>query len=182
MNDFTKRALFGGILFLCIIGAGSFVTGHLSGYEAKQLIKVSINGLNTLCNTIVLASATILALLLTVLGLSSNTSSELRKGHYLNIMQIAKVDTMVFVASLLCFVLFNLPVTESENIPSNWFDIIYYVTLVVSSILSASLIVVVLMLYGIVVNIIKFVGLGQTEHIVAEEEMEKTEEENPEDS
>ena len=44
MNDFTKRALFGGILFLCIIGTGSFV----SGYEAKQLIKVSINGLNTL--------------------------------------------------------------------------------------------------------------------------------------
>lgn len=91
-------------------------------------------------------------------------------------MQIAKVDTTVFVASLLCFVLFNLPVTESENIPENWFDIIYYITLVLSSILSAALIVVVLMLYGMVINIIKFVGLGKTEHIVAEEEMEDVEE------
>jgi len=181
MNDFIKRALWGGIIFLAIIGVGSYVTGHLSGYEAKQLIKVSIAGLNTLCNTIVLASATILALLLTVLGLSSSSSSKLREGHYINIMQIAKVDTSVFVASLLCFVLFNLPVTESENIPENWFDIIYYITLVASSILSAALIVVVLMLYGMVINIIKFVGLGKTEHILAEEEIEEVEDKKGDD-
>ncbi|MGB3774541.1 MAG: hypothetical protein WA951_04735 [Leeuwenhoekiella sp.] len=175
-TDFNKRAALGGLLFLSVIGVGSYITGHLSGYEAKQLIKVSIAGLNTLCNTIVLASATILALLLTVLGLSSNTSSKLREGHYLNIMQIAKVDTAVFVVSMLCFVLFNLPVTESDNIPENWFNTIYYVTLILSSILSASLIVVVLMLYAMVTNIIKFVGLGKTEHLVAEEEMEEVEE------
>lgn len=176
MKDFTKRALVGGIVFLFIIGIGSYVTGHLSGYEAKQLIKVSIAGLNTLCNTIVLASATILALLLTVLGLSSESSSKLSKAHYLNIMQIARVDTSVFVVSLLCFVLFNLPVTESENIPANWFTTIYYITLIVSSIISAALIVVVLLLYGMVINIIKFVGLGKKEHLIAEEEIEKTKE------
>lgn len=178
MTIFTKRAIFGGFLFLLIIGTGSYLVGHLSGYEAKQLIKVSLDGLNTLCNTIVLASATILALLLTVLGLSSDTSSELRKGHYINIMQIARYDTVVFVASLLCFVLFNLPVTESDAIPANWFDIIYYITLIISSILSSALIVVVLMLYSTVVNIIKFVGLGQKEHLLAEEKIEKAEEEN----
>ncbi|MGB3775861.1 MAG: hypothetical protein WA951_11445 [Leeuwenhoekiella sp.] len=178
MTSFTKRALFGGLLFLLVIGAGSFITGHISGYEAKQLIKVSVSGLNTLCNTIVLASASILALLLTVLGLSSNTSSELRKGHYINIMQIAKFDTIVFVSSLLCFVLFNLPVTESENIPDQWFDVIYYLTLIISSVLSASLIVVVLLLYGTVTSIIKLVGLGQEEHLVAEKELKETEKEN----
>ena len=175
MNNFTKRAIVGGALFLIVISAGSFITGHLSGYEAKQLIKSSITGLNTLCNTIVLASASILALLLTVLGLSSNSSSELREGHYLNIMQIARFDTIVFIGALLCFVLFNLPVTESENIPENWYDIIYYVTLILISILSASLIVVVFMLYGTVTNIIKLMGLGKTEHLIAEKEMEKTE-------
>ena len=181
MTNFTKRALFGGILFLIVIGIGSFLTGHLSGYEAKQLIKVSISGLNTLCNTIVLASATILALLLTVLGLSSNTSSELRKGHYINITQIAKIDTIVFVSSLLCFVLFNLPVTESDNIPDNWYNVIYYVTLILSSVLSAALIVVVLMLYATVKNIIMFVGLGETEHLLAEEELEDSQEDEDEE-
>ncbi|WP_031428556.1 hypothetical protein [Flavimarina sp. Hel_I_48] len=181
MTSFTKRAIVGGILFLLVIGAGSFITGHLSGYEAKQLIKVSITGLNTLCNTIVLASASILALLLTVLGLSSNSSSTLREGHYINIMQIAKFDTSVFVSSLICFVLFNFPVTESDNIPADWYDIIYYLTLIISSILSAALIVVVLMLYGTVSSIIKLVGLGKEDHLVAEEEIKKTEEEHNEE-
>ncbi|WP_031428182.1 hypothetical protein [Flavimarina sp. Hel_I_48] len=178
MTEFNKRAAAGGILFLAVIGVGSFITGHLSGYEAKHLIKVSIAGLNTLCNTIVLASATILALLLTVLGLSSNTSSKLQKAHYINIMHIARVDTVVFIVSLLCFVLFNLPVTESDNIPEHWFDTIYYITLIISSILSAALIVVVLMLYGMVTNIIKYVGLGKTKHLVAEDDSDKSEEKN----
>lgn len=175
MTTFTKRSIFGGLLFLLIVAMGSFLTGHLSGYEAKELIKVSVSGLNTLCNTIVLASATILALLLTILGLSNKTSSELREGHYINIMMIARVDTIVFVGSLLSFVLFNLPVAESENIPPHWYEAIYYITLALSGILSAALIVVVLMLYGTVINIIKFVGLGQKEHLMAEEKIEDAE-------
>lgn len=124
-TDYTKRAILGGILALGVIGLGTFMLGHLSGYEAKELIKVSIGGLNTLCNTIVLASATILALMRTLLGVSSGTSSRLKEDHYNNIMRIAKVDTVLFVVALLSFLLFNLPVTESENIPANWFNVIY---------------------------------------------------------
>jgi len=79
-------------------------------------------------------------------------------------MQIAKLDTAIFIASLLFFLVFNLPVTESENIPENWFDFIYYVTIAVSAILSSALIVVVLMLYNTIINIIKIIGLGKTDH------------------
>lgn len=105
---------------LFFIFVGSVLLGSLSGYEAKILIKNSLSGLNVLCNTIVLASATILALLLTLLGLSSTSNSKLKKGHYIHIMQIARVDTVVFIVSLLSFLIFNLPITESENVPGNW--------------------------------------------------------------
>jgi hypothetical protein len=88
-------------------------------------------------------------------------------------MQIAKFDPVVFIVALLAFLIFNLPVTESDNVPANWFSTIY-ITLAVSAILSASLIVVVLMLYNTVVNIIKIVGLGETDHplAISEEESE----------
>ena len=174
---YTKRAVLGGFLSLGVIGLGTFMLGHLSGYEAKELIKASIGGLNTLCNTIVLASATILALMLTLLGVSTGTSSQLKKDHYNHIMRIAKIDTVIFVAALLSFLLLNLPVTESENIPPNWFKVIYYVTLGISTILSSTLIVVVLMLYSTIVNIIKIVGLGIQDHpLVSSEEKEKDKE------
>jgi hypothetical protein len=84
-------------------------------------------------------------------------------------MQIAKLDTYVFLASLSCFLLFNLPVTESEYVPENW-STIYYVSLIASSVLSAALIVVVLMLYNTVANIIKIVGLNLKDHPLAKSE------------
>ena len=164
LSGYSKRAIIGGVISLAFIGLGTFMLGNLSGYEAKELIKSSLTGLNTLCNTIVLASATILALMLTLLGVSSGTNSKLKNNHYLHIMQIAKLDTAIFIASLLFFLMFNLPVTESENIPSNWFNVIYYVTIAVSAILSSALIVVVLMLYNTIINIIKIIGLGITDH------------------
>jgi len=171
LSRYTKRAIFGGILSLGIIGLGTYMLGHLSGYEAKVLIKASLSGLNTLCNTIVLASATILALMLTLLGVSSDTNSRLKDDHYKHILQIAKLDTVIFVASLLFFLIFNLPVTESDNIPSEWFSIIYYITLGVSTVLSSALVVVVLMLYNTIVNIITIVGLGIEDHpLVGKEE------------
>lgn len=114
-----------------------------------------------------LASATILALLLTVLGLSSSVGSKLKPDHYKHIMQIALFDTIVFVVALVSFLLFNLPITESDNVPSNWFSTVYYISLGLTNILSASLIVVVLMLYNTIVSIIKIVGLGMVDHQLA---------------
>jgi len=168
VSDYTKRAFLGGAICLVAILAGTFLLGRLSGYEAKVLIKNSLDGLNTLCNTVALASATILALLLTLLGLSSSSKSKLKKEHYHNVLQIAKLDTAVFIAAVMSFLLLNLPITESESVPANWFSIIYYISLGISSILSASLIVVVLMLYNTVVNIIKIVGLGIKDHPLAD--------------
>jgi hypothetical protein len=172
-SRYTKRAILGGTIALLVLMLGSILIGKLSGYEAKVLIKSSLDGMNTLCNTIALASATILALLLTLLGLSSGTKSQLNKDHYHHVLQIAKLDTAVFIAAIVTFLIFNLPITESDNVPPNWFNTLYYLSLGVSSILSATLIVVVLMLYNTVVDIIKIVGLGETDHpIVSKEESE----------
>ncbi len=168
LSRFTKRALLGGIISMMVILAGTFLLEKLSGYEAKVLIKNSISGMNTLCNTIALASATILALLLTLLSVSANSRSKLKKAHYQHVLQIAKLDSAVFIAAVVSFLLLNLPITESDTVPSNWFNMIYYISLGISSVMSAALIVVVLMLYNTVVSIIQIVGLGMTDHPLAD--------------
>ncbi|WP_281541285.1 hypothetical protein [Maribacter aestuarii] len=164
----TKRAITGGVISMTIMLLGTFLLGELSGYEAKSLIKNSIAGVNTLCNTIALASATILALLLTILGVSSGSESKLKKDHYKHILLIARLDTIVFVSALISFLIFSLPVTEFENVPEEWFSILYYTTLGISSVLSAAIIVVVLMLYNTLYSIIKIVGLGLKDHPLLE--------------
>lgn len=167
------RAIWGGLFSLVFIFAGTLLMGNLSGYEARELIKNSLGGLNTLCNTIVLASATILALLLTLLGISSKDESRLKKQHYQDVLVIAKLDTIVFIVSLLLFLIFNLPVTESDQVPANWFTMIYYTALFLSALISSALIVVVLMLYSAVVSIIKIVGLGMSDHPLLKKEPEE---------
>ncbi|MEO6348261.1 MAG: hypothetical protein ABIO60_10180 [Aquaticitalea sp.] len=164
LTNYNQRALYGGICAAIITGIGAFILGNLSGYEAKVLIKSSLPGINTLCNTIVLASATILALLLTLLSVSSGSKSKLKDDHYTQVLRIARIDTAVFIIAMICFQLFNLPITEAEDVPYQWYVTIYYITLGMSSILSGALISVVIMLYNAVVNIIKIVGLGETDH------------------
>ncbi len=174
LTIYNRRALYGGIFAAIITGIGAFILGNLSGYEAKILIKSSLPGINTLCNTIVLASATILALLLTLLSVSSGSKSRLKDDHYTQVLRIARIDTAVFIVAMICFQLFNLPITEAEDVPSNWYASIYYFSLGMSSILSGALISVVIMLYNAVVNIIKIVGLGEKDHPLIYKEDEKT--------
>ncbi|MBO3097342.1 hypothetical protein [Gelidibacter pelagius] len=164
LTQYNKRALYGGIISALIMGLGAYFLGNISGYEAKILIKSSLPGINTLCNTIALASATILALLLTLLSLSSSTESKLTKEHYQHVLLIAKIDTTIFILAIILFQLLNIPITEADNVPSSWYATIYYISLALSSLLSGGLISVVLMLFNAVSSIIKIVGLGITDH------------------
>jgi hypothetical protein len=107
---------------------------------------------------------------LTVLSISSSSKSKLKKEHYIQVMQIAKLDTIVFITSILSFILLNLPITESDAVPYNWYNTIYYISLGLSSMLASGLIVVVLMLYSTIVNSIKIVGLQMRDHPLAEYE------------
>ncbi|MFB9053840.1 hypothetical protein ACFFVB_12205 [Formosa undariae] len=160
----NKNAIYGGLLASVFTGVGIFFLGNVSGYEAKHLLKVSLNSLNMLCNTIVLASATILALLLTLLSVSDGSKNTLKKRHYQQVLSIAKFDVVLFISALILFQFFNIPIAESENVPTSWFKIIYWTTLSSTSIISGMMITVILMLYNAVTNLIAIIGLGDEEH------------------
>ena len=174
-SRYTNRAITGGFISTLVMGLGGYFRGELSAYEAKRLIKKSIHGINTLYNTIALASTTILALLLTLFRLPLKASFKLKEDYYGHLLAIAKLGIVVFVCAVISFQLFNLPITEAENVSTNWFNIIYYVTLGVSSSLNAASIVVVIMLYNTVAGIIKILGLGITDHpfIIQEEQIKR---------
>jgi len=178
LSKYNKRAIVGGAIAAVVTALGAYLLGNLSGYEAKSLIQSSLPGIHALCNTIVLASATILALLLTLLSFSSGAGSNFKKAHYKQVLQIAQLDTVVFVASMIVFQMMNLPITEAETVEASWYSTIYYVSLGLSSILSGALITVVLMLFNAVANIIHIVGFDKDDHPLVEIDEEREEEQN----
>lgn len=159
-----RRPLWGGLLASAIIGFGIFYLGNLSQYEARELLSKSIPGVNMLCNTIVIASATILALLLTVLGISSASDLHLSRKHYHQVALLARWDTIIFVVAITLFQFSNIPMTEAENFPKDWYNLLYWATLISSALLCGGIVAVILMLYNTVTNMIEIVGLGVTDH------------------
>ena len=170
MNNIIKRAIVGGAASALIMGMGTYFLGELSGYKAKELLTSSLSGINMLCNTVILGSSTILALMLTLLSISRASESRLTKRHYKDVLVIAKFDTILIIVSILTFLLLNLPITESDGLPSTWFVTIYYVSLAMASILGGGFIAIVTMLYGTIASLILIVGMGVVDHPLVDHE------------
>lgn len=181
MNAILKRAIVGGVVSTVVMGTGTFILGEVSGYKALELLKHSHSGINMLCNTVILGSSTILALMLTLLSLSRASESQLTQRHYKDVLVIAKSDTILIVAAVITFLMLNLPISESEEVGRSWYKTIYYITLGMASLLGGGFIAIVMMLYGTIANVILIIGLGIEDHpLVSSEEAEEAEEQEEE--
>lgn len=170
-----RKALVGGVLAALVALAGSVSVGRLSGAEGLVLLESMIPTIRFLCSSVMTASATILALMLTLLGLSHRTRTRMKTSHYRRVKQIALVDTATFVLATILLLSLNIPL-QQEGIPGTWFNTIYYIVIALSSLLGGCLITVMLMLYGAVRDMIYVVGLGVVEHpIVSEDELDEDE-------
>lgn len=181
MNTIVKRAIVGGVVSTLVMASGTFILGHISGYKAMELLKNSMSGINMLCNTVILGSTTILALMLTLLGLSRSSESRLTDRHYKDVLMIAKSDTILIVIAVITFLMLNLPIRESEGVGSTWYDTIYYVSLGMASLLGGGFIAVVMMLYGTITNVILIVGLNKKDHpLISTEDAQEAEKQEKE--
>ena len=115
-----KMPFYGGILTAVFSGAAVYLLRSLSGFEAIKLIETTILRISTLFNTIILASAIILALILTLLGMSSASNSKLKKFHYEQVLSLERSTSFLFILTLVFFQFLNIPFAEAENIPSSW--------------------------------------------------------------
>lgn len=163
-NPFTRKALVGGIVSAVVMATGTFTLGEISGYKAAELFSSSLSGINLLCNTVILGSSTILALMLTLIGLSRNANSKLNQEHYHRVLSLAKFDTILIIVAIITLLLLNLPLTESEGVSASWYNIIYYISLSMAALLGGGFIAVVTMLYGTIKNVILIVGYRMEDH------------------
>lgn len=170
-----RRALAGGLLAALITAGGAWAVGHLSNAEARLLMETALPSTRQLAGTVILASSTILALMLTALGVSRGASTDLKPAHYQRVRQIAFFDAAVFTMAMTVYLILNVPLTESDKVRPGWYNVIYYASLGSASLMGGSLIAIVLMIYNTVRDIIIVVGLDPSDHalIASEEEQEQ---------
>lgn len=161
LREDAKQAIFGGGLAALVTLGGAFMVGEATGGEAYLLLEIALETTRSFAGTITLALGTILGLMLTLLSFSTSMDMDLKRQHYWRVKQIAKYDMVTLVGAILCYLLLNVPITETDPDsaePAKWMGYLYYITLVISSALGGSLITVILMLYNAIKDIIDTVA------------------------
>ncbi len=149
-----KRALVGGAVAAGITASLSVAVGQVSAWEAEALLQATQPTTRFLCSAIMTVSATILALMLTVIGISRNTEHPIQRSFYQRLQQVALLDVITFVCASILLLSLIMPFGEDTEIPQAWYVAIYYTVTVSSALIGGLLISVVLMLYGAVHDIV----------------------------
>ncbi|QEG39304.1 hypothetical protein [Roseimaritima ulvae] len=165
-NDLFTAAVIGVVVALCV-GSATFAMGNVGDAEARRVLEAIIPTSRLFCSSILTVSATVLALMLTMIGLGHNANAGLADAHYHRIIKIALYDAVLFAAGTIVFVLHCVPVYESDAIPSWWYPTIYYGVLVTLATLAGGAVSIVTLLYLAVKDVVEVVALGKSDHLYA---------------
>lgn len=139
-------ALIGGGIAALMISAVVFIVGSVGGYSAFQLLDATLPSIRFLTSTVATGGITILALMVTLLGLSQSVEADLEPIHYRRIQQIAYMSAIAVALAVFLLVFLSIPVEESEDIVQAYAEYVYYGIVIASSLLGGMMVTLVLML------------------------------------
>ena len=178
-TKFKLRIAAGGAA-VGLVGIGSVViVGEVSQLEAFELLKAMLPTTRFFCSAVLTSTATILALMVTLISLSSSTSTELKAEHYRRIQRIATLDSIAFAGGMLLLLFIMIPMEESEVLSYGWYRFIYYGVLGAAATLGGLVVSVVMMLYSETRQLIRVIGLDLESPLAKIEEEEEEEDEEP---
>ena len=142
-----RSALIGGLLSALVIFLGTYLLGNVSDAEALDNLQEIRPTLRFTASGTLTATATILALMLTLLSFSENADRKLRGYHYDRIWWIARFSAAIFIAALLLLMILNVPINNAEETFDGMYDMVYYFMLGYAALVGGFMITIILLLY-----------------------------------
>ncbi|THH39334.1 hypothetical protein [Neolewinella litorea] len=130
-----------------IIFIGTYLLGTITSQEAIQNLQEVRPTLRFTASGLMTSTATILALMLTLLSFSQQTDRKLKAYHYDRIGYIAHFAAVIFIAALVLLMVLNVPISNAEETFAGFYNVVYYVMLTYTALLGGSMITVILLLY-----------------------------------
>lgn len=149
-----------------MMGVAAFVVGQVSGGEARQLVEAILPTSRFLCSAVMTACATILALMLTLIGMSLNSKADLANVFYRRIKQIAFYNMMTLILATCFLVIHCVPITKSDSIPTWWYSATYYSVLTIAAVLGGAVVALLAMLYAAIRDIILTLGMNEHDELL----------------
>lgn len=162
------KALAGGGIAALVTALAVGTTGFVSGAEARALLQTIVPTIRFLTTAIITASATIMALMLTILSLSHSADAEFEDQHFRRVQLIGTVSAFAIGGGVILLLFLSIPTDESEVL-SGWYQPIYYGIVVMSSGLGGMQVAVVLMLREAIIGMVDAVRPEGDSSVVAED-------------
>lgn len=157
-------ACFAGLFSVALaVGVRVSIGTVYSGHEARQLLSSLVDGGLYLASTTTTASATILALMLTVLGFVRRVDEDFDTAWFSQIRWVSILAATDFGLSAVTLLLMSVPVSESNEIPQWWNVALYYTTSAMTVIITGLTVSLVVMLLTAIVGIIDRVAPAASE-------------------
>jgi hypothetical protein len=148
-------SLIGGVIATAFTVIGLVIVGQVySHLELQQLIEAMTPAMQMLGFTTVTATGTIIALMMTMLGLIHQADVKFKSSFYHSIRRIALFSTIDFIASVLLLSLVGIPFGEADTVPAWWLNLLYYALILANALISGMLVTIILMLYEVVKSMI----------------------------
>lgn len=138
--------------------------GQIGDSEGRVLIEGTLPTTRFLLSSLITASATILALMLTVMSFTRSSDRQLSDNFFAHIRSIAFYDTLAFVGAVLFLLILSVPLEHGQNVPPTAYDILYYAMVVASCLLAGTVVTIVVRLYQAVDEMIVAIGIGKADH------------------
>lgn len=141
-------ALIGGSIVLLIAGGSWFAIGRIySGSEAIALIEALSRSALFFGTAAATSSATVLALMLTLVGITRRADHDFGGAVYLSVSRISTFATVTLCASVILLLVLSFPIGEFDALPSGWFTGLYIVLYAMVGAISAMLVATILLLF-----------------------------------
>ncbi len=141
----VRWAARGGIASAMVGFGGMAIVGTASSFEARRLLEAILPSLRFAASGYLATSATILALMLTLITFSISHERQFHATHYRRIREISTLATVVIIGAVLLLMFVSFPLGEGD-VHLDWYLVVYYALLLLGAVLGGMFISVVLML------------------------------------
>jgi phosphatidylserine synthase len=136
-------------------GAARLAIGSVYGTgQAIDLIGSLADSGLYLGSGIATASATMLALMLTMLSFTRSTDSEFGEDVYRRVYRVSVMATLSLVGAVTLLLILTIPVQEMEGVPPNFFEILYNVLFALVTVCCALVVATVVMIYTVIRTVV----------------------------
>ena len=145
----------GGLIAVAIALGISLLSGSIySGAEAREMINALSNSALRFGMAVATSSATILALMLTLVGMSRSADETFGGDLYHRVLRLVTLATVTLCGAIFLLLILSLPVGEFEKLPESWYPVYYWILVGLVAGLTGLIITVVLMLYSAVRRVV----------------------------